>query len=315
MVMGHGEPLVPETKADGPRGIGVIVDRLRAENYQLRQVVLLAEPDVPRTCSAVVLLGPRRLLVAQERAALERYLVAGGRLVALLDPLPRAGAAGLEGLLAQWGIAVDRSIVLERTQTTSLDEAGFGTHVIVRSYGRHAITRSFSQPTVFPFVAVVRPTAAQPAGVRLQVLAETSPTSWAETDFEALRTGRASWTDGDRQGPVPVAVAASKVQLLTPVGGGPGQRSTETRLVVIGDLDFVTNSYVDTFYNADLFLSAVAWAAGLEQRIALRPKITRASRIDMSVEERLRIFYLLLVYVPEAILLGGLAMIWLRRTE
>ena len=148
-----------------------------------------------------------------------------------------------------------------------------------------------------------------------QVIVETSPQSWAESDIKALTTGSPIKMDQgvDKQGPVALAAAVSAPAGDAPASEKPDEPKPETRVVVFGDSDFATNQLVDAYRNRDLFVNSVNWLLGDVEAIAIRPQQSRASRLQLSNEQLSSIRYLSLFVLPEAIAIAGVWAWWSRR--
>ena len=133
-------------------------------------------------------------------------------------------------------------------------------------------------------------------------LAKTSAGSWAETDLERLYgKSEAEFGEGDEQGPIPVAAAAT--------GGAEGN----AKVVAFGDAEFANNKYFHYMFNGDLFLNTIGWLAGQEELISIRPRMTRASRVQLTADQHRSIFYASVLIIPEILLLFGVGVWWWRR--
>ena len=86
------------------------------------------------------------------------------------------------------------------------------------------------------------------------------------------------------------------------------------RLVVFGDADFASNDLIETSANRDLFVNSVNWLMGDVEAISIRPRLSRASRFNLSAQDALRIRLLSLFVLPEAIAVIGVFVWWSRRS-
>ena len=85
------------------------------------------------------------------------------------------------------------------------------------------------------------------------------------------------------------------------------------RLVVFGSTDLANNQYIDNFFNRDFLMNSTDWLAGESNSITIRPKMLRASRFNLTVQEFDLVFVLSVLLLPELLLLAGLAVWWERR--
>jgi ABC-type uncharacterized transport system involved in gliding motility auxiliary subunit len=87
----------------------------------------------------------------------------------------------------------------------------------------------------------------------------------------------------------------------------------ESRLVVFGDSDFVTNAYLNIPGNRDLFLNAINWLAQQENLISIRPRDPQNRGITMTNDLAQRIFLVSILVIPGLILAAGVQAWWRRR--
>jgi ABC-type uncharacterized transport system involved in gliding motility auxiliary subunit len=298
----HNERFYTGEEGESKDGYSRIVESLRTETYEVEDLVLVAAEEIPDDADAVVIAGPTRPYLEREHELLQHYLERGGSLFVLIDPRAQTD---LYDDLRGWGVEMGDDVIVDQL----LAVFGQATSPMAVDYAtEHPITLKLRERTIFPMVRSV--TLTPEASGAMQTIVSTSDQSWAERDLEAwMKTGRAVYDDGDLEGPVPIAVAGRPLV----EGGDPD--SPEPRLVVIGDSSFVTNEYVDVYLNRDLFLNSVNWLLGDTEFISLRPNTSRASRLQMSIEELDTIQYLALFVVPEGIAVVGVVAWWLRRRE
>ena len=297
-VTGHGEASPFDEEVDGFSRIRV---SLEDENIEALEVLLANEPEVPTDADAVVIAGPTHSLFERELSLLDTYLLGGGRLLVLADPLVQSN---LEETLSSWGVELGDDIVVEE-QLQLFAGPQLGVQPVVTRYGSHPITDELgSEPTIFTLARSVR-AADESDGV--VELATTGATSWAETDIDAFVDRREVHLDADVDRSGPIALAAART---FDVEG----EAAEGRLVVIGDADFARNRYVAEFFNADFFLNTINWLVGEENFITIDRKLPRASSVSMTREAFANLRFALLFLLPEAILVAGILGWWRRRT-
>ena len=122
---------------------------------------------------------------------------------------------------------------------------------------------------------------------------------------------------GDKKGPVSIAAAVSVASTEpSKPGGGAGNTDApkpETRVVVIGDSDFVAAAGLGVQGNRDLFLNMVGWLSQQENLIAIRPKNADDSRITLTATQQANITWLSLLVIPGFIFGTGVLTWWRRR--
>jgi ABC-type uncharacterized transport system involved in gliding motility auxiliary subunit len=126
---------------------------------------------------------------------------------------------------------------------------------------------------------------------------ETSDKSWSETDIQQLAAGRLSMDreKGDRPGPVSLGVAVSAQAASPP--SGDGSRSRDTRLVVVGDSDFVANYSANLPGNVEMFLSIVHWLAQ-EQVVTIPPRVPQERLLTMTASQTRSVFWFAILLLP-----------------
>jgi ABC-type uncharacterized transport system involved in gliding motility auxiliary subunit len=220
----------------------------------------------------------------------------------------------LTGLLREWSIEPGNNIVIDASGVGRLFGADASVPVAT-SYPPHAITTGFDLLTAFPLARSMS-AAEKPADGRTpQVVIETTPRSWAETDLAAEGQVEMNADKGDKQGPVSIAVAVA-----VPAEAGAAEQKEgetekpETRIVAVGDSDFATNAALGIQGNADLFMNTVAWLAQQENLIAIRPKEAADRRLTVTADQMTVITWMSLAIVP-ALVLGAGVFAWWRRRE
>jgi ABC-type uncharacterized transport system involved in gliding motility auxiliary subunit len=121
----------------------------------------------------------------------------------------------------------------------------------------------------------------------------------------------------DTQGPVSVLTAvtidaAPGLKTDSKAEGEAGKKP-EGRLVVLGSSTFASNQGLGFQGNRDLFLNIVAWLAGQEGEIAIRPKDTRQNPIFLTANQGLIVLLLSLGVLPGAVMVCGIWRVIRRR--
>ena len=291
---GHGEPDIDES---GEKGFAEVKKALGYETYLVEKVVLAQIESVPEDASVLIVAGPKKSLFSVEIEKIRTYLAEGGSVLFMLEPQL---SQEIKEFLKEWNVEVGDDIIIDRM--SKLFGAGYTTPV-VSQYEAHEITKKFKYATFFPLACSVRPGSLEKGGYKVLVLAKTSQSSWAETDYKSETVKYDA--DKDLLGPVPVAVAAEASK--TAEGEGAAGR-----MVVFGDSDFASNQFLHLSGNRDLILNTINWLAKEEDLITIRPKEAEASRVSLSRSEGINIFFLSVVLYPVLLLIIGI-FVWYRR--
>ncbi|MBI3322015.1 MAG: GldG family protein [Candidatus Omnitrophica bacterium] len=299
MITGHGEKSVEDA---APAGLSDFKHYLEQHNMVVQSVTLLERTGIPAEVKMIVVPGPARRFTETELISLQAYLQQGGRLLALIDPLDDTG---LDGLLAQWGIELGMDIVVDPARQLPFVSAA---NLFVTTYTHHPIVEKMKMlMTLFPLARSVRPTPSLPSGVAVTPLALTSDEGWGERQ---TGTSTFEFTEGkDLKGPVSIAVAAER-----PAAAEAGGQAKPTRLVVIGDSDFIINTQLSNVGNRDFLLGAVYWLAEQEQLIGIGPKALESIKLTLTAAQLTATFWFSVLTLPLACGLLGAGVWWMRRT-
>jgi len=86
-----------------------------------------------------------------------------------------------------------------------------------------------------------------------------------------------------------------------------------SRIAVIGDSDFATNSFFHLLGNGKLFLSTINFLAAQENLIGLEPKSLDIPRVNLTNTQMKGTFFLSIILIPALMAIIGVAVWWRRR--
>ncbi len=290
---GHGEKQLNSMEKDGYKAVN---DALVDANFQPDTLFLLMTGKIPEDASLLVIAGPEYDYTEPELKQIEEYLAGGGKLLLMLEP---GKYPELCKWIEQFGVRSEDNSVVDVSGMGFL----FGANELMPVVGTYdkfnPITKEFTAATMFAMVRGLE-RAEESGGYSIVELAKTSPQSWAERDYQAKKMRFDDERDG--KGPVTIAMALSK----------PAVEGKETRIVIFGDSDFVSNSYYRFSGNRDLFLNSINWLTLEEELISIRPKEEADRRVNLSAATQRMLFYLIVIVLPFISLLVG-AIVWWRR--
>lgn len=283
-------------------GAGRLRRALEAVGYDVRRIVLATLPAIPPDCSAVVDLNPRTTYLPAESDAMLTYLARGGAVLLAYDlgfVLEPRLAAGLRGL----GIGFTQDVVVDPLDHYSTDPEV----VAIPVYEPHVITRRIAL-SFFPGIRSIA-LGSPPAGVTVAPLFLSSTQSYT----------RPVATAGERDpGPAPPTPATPRTgrQVLAVAAEGtwPGDTaSAPFRLVVVGDGDFSSNSFLPYMANGDLAVSIVRWLVREEQTGSVTARIPVPPLVLLTKRQMQQIFVIVEVLLPLSVVLCGALVWWSRR--
>jgi len=263
---------------------------LETVNYTVEKVLLLQRGDALAGCAVLVVGGPKIALLPREIDAVRAYLAKGGNALFMLDPFVRTG---LEPVIREYGVVVDDDIVIDEASHFWADVSS----PAVTDYNRHQITRDLPL-TFFPGVRSLSPTPQRVPGTSVVPLVNSSKNSWGQAD-----PNRVGFVKGrDAPGPNTLMVVALR---------RPGEESTpRSRIAVVGDSDFATNSFFHIMGNGTLFLNTVNYLAAQENLIGLQPRTADLPRVNLTNRQMKGTFFLSVVLVPALLAVVGTAVWW-----
>jgi ABC-type uncharacterized transport system involved in gliding motility auxiliary subunit len=287
---------------------------LETLNYTVEKVSLLRSGPALAGCAVLVVAGPKIALLPPEVAAIRAHLAAGGHALFMLDPFVETG---LEPLLREYGIVADDAIVIDEASHFWADPSS----PAVSDYNRHQITRDLPL-TFFPGARSLSPTPERVPGTSVVPLVNSSKRSWGQRNRL-----RVEFTPGrDEPGPHTLMVVALRRPVDSdgadivrpaapePAPGAPAPGETRrSRIAVVGDSDFATNSFFHIMGNGALFVNAINYLAAQESLIGIQPRGHDLPRVHLTNRQMKGTFFLSVVLGPAALALAGTAVWWKQR--
>src|SRR6266403_1067500 len=276
-----------------------------SKSLAIGQAPAAASSEVPKSCTVLVIAGPKNDYPVPVVNALKTYVEGGGRALFLLDtPLrlgdsePPSDNADLLRLLADWGVTANKDLALDLSGVGQLFRLGPEVPFIV-GYESHPITEPLTRvPTAYPLSRSLDTQSGSKA--TLSKLVATTEASVATTSISAR--GAVDPTKG-KKGPLTLAVAGT-------LSGSP-----QGRFVVVGTSRAAQNSIAGSrsLGNRDLMVNIVNWLSSDEDLISIRPKAPEDRPLNMTSGRLNATFWLSVVGFPLAVIGFGLITWWRRR--
>jgi len=298
---GHAERK-PEGVAN--HDLGEWGKQLKSKGIKIRSLNLTDNPVVPQNAAALVIASPLLDYLPGEVDAIQKFISQGGNLLWLAEPdslhmlQPIADFLGLQFL--------NGTIVDPNTQLLGIQDPRFA---IVSEYPQHPLTQNFSGVTLFP----------QARGIALKptddwqytVLLQTQPRAWSEA---GKLEGQIQF-DANKDLPGPINIAVAMTRNITRSAENTDDETAvkkQQRLLVVGDGDFLSNTYLGNGGNLKLGLNMVNWLVHDDRFIAIPAKTSPDIHIELSSTAKAVIALGFLILLP--LLLGGTGtVIWLKR--
>ncbi|MEN6473480.1 MAG: DUF4350 domain-containing protein [Syntrophaceae bacterium] len=286
-IEGHGEKRLDDTDK---QGISMLKAALIKDNYTLKPLVLMREA-IPADADCLVVIGPEKVFLPAEIEALEHYLDQGGRVMIALEPLKNAG---LDGMLAHFGVTLADDIIID--PTSRVLGADYSMPVVM-TYGDMPALAGFTLVTFFPTARALQIAQPLPKGIDVTWLAQTSEQSWSEFDSATWnREGRAQLDPADLKGPRIIALWAQKQV-------APQKRA---EMVVFGDSDFLSNTYLGLSGNEELALNCLNMLLGEKALITIEKGPSAFKPFMLTPRQGALVFWIPVAVMPALILAAGL---------
>ncbi len=295
-VTGEGEHQLSDTDRDG---YSSIKDALEKNNYKTDTISLIEKPEVPKSCSVVVVGGPKHDYLQPALDALKTYVTGGGKVLFNLDavlnvPDEKMGdTPKLAEMISQWGVTPDGDVILDLSSASRL----FGQiSPVVGSYENHPIVRVMGDnATVFPLARSLD--VKSPAEKLFSSTADSYSLINPKTPIDDAELQKA------KKGPFVLGAAAT-------VGTG----SNAARIVVVGSSSWMANNIMAApIGNRDLALNMMNWLTSDEDLISIRPKEPEDRRLNVTGNTMRVLFMTSVVLLPLIVVFSGVSVWWKRR--
>ena len=310
---GHSHGLGVQYVLHERHGMAKARHALETLNYRVEKVSLVQGRGGLGGCALLVVAGPKVPLLPAEVAAIRAYLADGGNVFIMLDPFVRTE---LEPLLSEYGIVAGDDIVIDEASHFWADVST----PAVSDYNRHQVTRDLPL-TFFPGARSLSPTRGRVPGTSAVPLVNSSKQSWAQRERARIDAAAA----GDR-GPKTLMVLASRRPVTADMAevsqlrgdsasaAPPANGATKpSRIAVVGDSDFATNSFFHIMGNGTLFLNTVNYLAAQESLIGIQPRSHDLPRVNLTNQQMKGTFLLVVLFAPAVLAVVGTAVWWKQR--
>ena len=253
-----------------------------------------------------------RSITFSSSSLINRHLDEGGNLLWLHEP---GSLKGLDKLAEKLKIGFVKGTVVD--PTTQLLGISDPTVALVNPpYPVHPVTNDFNFMTLFP----------QAGGIHYR-----SDAGWEATQF--LSTAKGSWSENsplrgvvdfdekvDFMGPLALGVALSK-KLAPKKESEPVEqdktdeesRLPEQRIVILGDVDFLSNNFLGNQGNQDMGHNILNWLSHDDTFIAIPAKVAKDTTLTLSQTGWSLIGLFFFIVLPVTLLGTGVAIWWRRR--
>lgn len=297
-LQGHGER---NPYGEANHDYSMFATQLAGKGYTIENLTLAQISSIPDNTDVLVLASPRVALLPGETRLLQEYIDAGGNFLWFADPEQAVDGLELLGESLATGF-VPGVIVDPNSQLMGLDRIDFA---LIGEYPRHPITSNLGSLSIFP----------QAQGIEFY-----GDANWQRQNF--LQSDERSWNEtgelqadavkGDNDDEIsgPLTIGMSLARNSNDSNGQP----LEQRVIIVGDADFLANSYLGNGSNLEIGINLVNWLSHDDRLISISPRPAPDTRLELSPTEQLVIAIFFLLALPLGLLISGLR-IWLQRRK
>lgn len=295
---GHGERNLLGVKN---HDIGEFGKQLELKGFKFANPDLTIAQAVPSNGAMLVIASPQVDVSDVEVKKIKAYLESGGNLLWLLDD---NNLRGLQEVADYLGLQVSPGITLDMASA----QYGADARVSFASlYGEHPITTNFMLRTLFPEAHEVTAKGTEENGWKVSNLVEVAPNGWLSSKKLAKDEKPVFNEAKDKRGPINIGVALERVY------GKKGQR-----VVVMGNANFLSNTFITNGGNLDLGVNIVNWLAGDDQLITIQPMPLKDINVSIPDTATARmvawtVFHSFQYFIPLGFLVAGFYFWWKRR--
>ncbi|MDO9104338.1 MAG: GldG family protein [Methylovulum sp.] len=262
--------------------LGQLGKELAGRNIKSLSINLATLPSIPDNSALLVIAAPAVPLLAGEQDIIKQYIQRGGNLLLLVEP----GNPYLDTVLQQLGIRTLPGPIMDNSaRLYGIDNPDF---VLAGSYPAHAVTRGLQIITVYPVTAALD--YRQTAGFHTEILLSTETGSITATNPPS------------KHGTLAFGLALSR-----DLGS-----ATQQRIIVIGDSDFLSNTYLGNAGNLDMGLRIFNWLIHDDAFIDIPAKTATDKNLQLTQTAVAIIGFGFLIVIPLVLLLAGFV-VWRRR--
>jgi gliding motility-associatede transport system auxiliary component len=293
-IEGHGERS-PLSKANF--NLSTWGQHLTQKGFKIQPLNLIEHKQIPHNTAAIVIASPEKPWLTGEIELLKNYINDGGNLLWLSEP---DSNQHLSELAEQLDIEFIAGTVMDpNAELLGIDDPQF---VLITDFANHPIATATNSVTIFPQAVAMEVSNVESQWQHIALLTSQDNT-WSKADL----TKPAEFDiNTDTAGPLSLAYLLTRSDTEK-------TDEKEQRIAVIGDGDFVSNTYIGNAGNLDFAVALVNWLVQEDELITIPVKITLDNQLDLTQTESLIIGLGFFLVIPIILLAIGFMLWWYRR--
>jgi len=294
---GHGER-DPVSQANF--GLSLWSNQLKQKGFKVGTLNLAEHRQIPDNTAVLILASPETSWLPGEITLIQDYINQGGNMLWLTEPGSNHHLSSLAELLDIEFVA--GTVVDPNAELLGINDPQF---VLITDYANHPIGHAVSNATLFPQATAIEISSDENWQSLPLLISQTN--TWSETGplDEHQGIDFVFDQDNDTAGPLNIGLLLSREN-------DDEDMLIEQRVVVIGDGDFLSNTYLGNGANLSLGVAIINWLAKDDALISIPVKTTLDTSLELTRTETIIIGLGFLIILPLALLLSG-SIIWWRR--
>lgn len=290
IVKGHNE-----MEIEGAKSV------IESENYTVKEINTLTE-NIPSDASLLIIAKPTVDFSKEEISKLDEYLLGGGNIQIYFD-VESQKLSNLYSYLKAWGIEVNDNVVIETDISKSVSLAGTSMSLVVPAVKKLEFTESIikNQRTLayFPYSKSLTLAWESNGDLSAASILTSSEKSYTTTNYENVAK-----TGNEEEGEFTVAALARDLKHNSSV-----YVSGNTMLLSI-DRSTLADNY--GLANYDYLINLINYTLGNDDNFTVNEKTLVDNVITVSAMGERIVFALVVILIPVALLIIGVA-IWIKR--
>lgn len=276
-------------------------EKLKIKGITTGLLKLNETPNIPDV-AAIVIASPQVDFLSGEVKIIVDYVKNGGNLLWVMEP--GNSLFGLQPLADLFGINFYPGTIVDPTaQMMNIKDPSFA---LINSYTSHAITNNFQYISIFPKAVGINHSDIKQDWTASSFL-QTVPRSWSET---GILKGAVDYNaDKDFVGPLTIGLSLmqnnKKEENANP-------KNNKQRIVILGDGDFLSNTYLGNQGNLNLGHNIFNWVSNDDDFISIPSSTAVDTQLNVSELMGAIIGLFTLVLLPLGLLISGI-FIWYKR--
>ena len=279
-----------------PKDLSLLNIMLTHSNYKVKLIPINLISQIP-LISDNLLIFPRikNPITTKQINQIQALLNHGGKIIFLIDS---AINSGLEPLLLSYGIKLHPNDIIVLDPKSKQAQYQKGNYLLIsgNKATSHSITKDLYSSLLFYKARSLQETTTNIPFTKTTVLAKSTNNTWS--DLDGL-TKKITLDKKDHKGPIPLAILSER---------------KNNSIIVVGDSDFITNSFLNNLPNGGFILNMINYLNGYYDLININPRPNKKTFISLPLRIRSVFFYLLVIIAP-IIILGTGWFRWFKRSR